>query len=42
VNWQFQKYYADRATGREILSRLFANSPPDMDVLDGNATGTEA
>jgi len=42
VNWQFRKYYADRRTGREILSRLFANSGPDMAVLDGKATGTEA
>ncbi len=42
VNWQFQKYYADRQTGRRILSRLFANSAVDMAALDGEMTGTEA
>ncbi len=42
VNWQFKKYYADRRTGRQILSRLFANSVVDMAALDGETTGTEA
>lgn len=42
VNWQFQKYYADRETARTILYRLFAGSPPDMAVLDGKHTGVEA
>ncbi|MGE0846346.1 MAG: alpha/beta fold hydrolase [Flavobacteriaceae bacterium] len=42
VNWQYHKYYASRATGRTILSRLFDDSPIDMSVLDGEATGTEA
>lgn len=39
VNWQFQKYYADRETARTILSRLFAGSEPDMAVLDGARGG---
>lgn len=42
VNWQYYKYYADRSTSRTILSRLFADLPVDMRVLDGEATGTEA
>ncbi|MGE3906000.1 MAG: alpha/beta fold hydrolase, partial [Reyranellaceae bacterium] len=42
VNWEYYKYYADRTTSRTILSRLFADLPVDMSVLDGEATGTEA
>ena len=42
VNWQYYKYYADRVTGRSVLSRLFADLPIDMAVLDGKATGLEA
>lgn len=42
VNWQFHKYYADRPTGRAMLSRLFDGSPVDMRVLDGKFSGTEA
>ncbi|MBX3531590.1 MAG: alpha/beta hydrolase [Rhizobiaceae bacterium] len=42
VNWQYYKYYSNRATSRTILSRLFADLPIDMAVLDGEATGTEA
>ncbi|EKF18629.1 alpha/beta hydrolase [Nitratireductor pacificus] len=42
VNWQYQKYYADHRTGREILARLFGNCDVDMAVLDGKATGKQA
>ncbi len=42
VNWHFQRYYADRGTGRSILSKLFGGSAVDMEALDGKATGVEA
>lgn len=42
VNWQYQKYYSDRTTGREILARIFGDCALDMDVLDGKLNGKEA
>lgn len=42
LNRQFDRYYADKDTCREILHSLFGASPADIDVLEGKISGTPA